>query len=158
MKLTLLSLLASAVTCFASVVTTFNNSSVTSSVVSNKNGLFTYTYNISPYKFTKKDISYFEIEFCDDVEIINPTSNIRFEEEYEDDSYKFDSLENDNNSTDLWFKFDSPNAPEMGDVIVKYGNTESYANVNVPSCIAVPEASTLSFAILGTMLLLRRRR
>lgn len=158
MKLKILSLLLAATVANASVTTTYDNITITSSVVHNESGTYTYSYNITPALFTKQDISHFEVFVCGGLLITNATSNIRFKEEIKDESIKFDNLEGKNNDKQLWFTFDSPNSPELGDVAVKYGRIEAFTKAQVPSCVAIPETSTMSLAFLGSMLLLRRRR
>lgn len=159
MKLILLSLLLIATFVNASVTTTYdNNVTVNSSVVHNEDGTYTYSYNLTPALFTKQDISHFEVFVCGGLLITNATSNIRFSEEIKDESFKFDNLAGKNNDRQLWFTFDSPNSPALGDVAVKYGRLEAFTRAQVPSCEKIPETSTLGLSVLGLCLLLRRKR
>jgi|694.fasta_scaffold95412_3 hypothetical protein len=158
LKLLLLSLLIATNAANARVTTTYDDTYVSSSVVYNGIGLYTYSYNITPELFTTYDISNFEIFFCEDAKILNARSNIRFTEELGDRFFKFDSIEDDNNDKQLWFTFDSPNAPEIGDVAVKYARTETFAKEYVPSCVTIPEPSVVGLSFLGMLLLLRRKR
>lgn len=158
MKLKLLSLLLAATVANASVTTTYDDITITSSVVYNESGTYTYSYNITPALFTKQDISHFEIFFCGGINITNTSSNIRFTEEIKDESIKFDNLAGKNNDKQLWFTFDSVNAPTTGSVAVKYGRTEAFTKAQVPSCTVIPEPSVVGLSFLGLSLLLRRRR
>jgi hypothetical protein len=158
MKLKILSLLMAATVANASVTTTYDDITITSSVVHNEGGTYTYSYNITPALFTKQDISHFEIFFCGDVVIANATSSIKFKGELKDESFKFDNLAGNNNKEVLWFTFDSVNAPELGDVAVKYGRVEAFTKAQVPSCAAIPEPSVVCLSTIGFCLLLRRRR
>lgn len=142
----------------ASVTTTYNDIIISSSVVHNESGTYTYSYNITPALFTKQDISHFEIFFCGHIVISNATSSIKFNGEFKDESFKFDSLEGNNNKKTMWFTFDSVNVPELGDVVVKYGRTEAFTKAQVPSCATIPEPSVVGLSTLGFCLLLRRRR
>lgn len=158
MKLKLLSLLLAATVANASVTTTYDEITITSSVVHNESGTYTYSYNITPALFTKQDISHFEVFVCGGLLITNATSSIKFKEEIKDESFKFDNLEGKNNDKQLWFTFDSPNSPELGDVAVKYGRTEAFTKAQVPGCAAIPEPGVICLSTLGLGLLLRRRR
>lgn len=154
----ILSLLLAVSVANASVTNTYDDITITSSVVHNQSGNYTYSYNITPALFTKQDISHFEIFFCGDINITNMSSNIRFTDELKDESFKFDNLEGKNNNKELWFTFDSVNAPTTGSVAVKYGRTKAFTKAQVPSCAVIPETSTTILAFLGGVLLLRRRR
>lgn len=154
----ILSLLLAVSVANASVTNTYDDITITSSVVHNQSGNYTYSYNITPALFTKQDISHFEIFFCNGINITNMSSNIRFTDELKDESFKFDNLEGKNNNKELWFTFDSVNAPTTGSVAVKYGRTEAFTKAQVPSCAVIPESSTMILAFLGGVLLLRRRR
>ncbi len=131
-----------------------------SSIVEQGNGTYLYSYTVDPWKLaTTKDLSNFNVFWCEDVVAYNFKSNIGFDLELESGYVSFVNLEGDNNDTTITFSFESANVPTDGIVTYKAGRTTWESAAKVPSCNVIPETSSASL-LAGTaiLFLLRRRR
>jgi hypothetical protein len=131
-----------------------------SSIVDQGNGTYLYTYSVDPWKLaTTKDLSNFNVFWCEDVVAYNFKSNIGFDIELEKGYVSFVNLESDNNDTTVTFTFESANIPTDGIVTYKAGKDVWDSVAKVPSCVTIPETSTTGLlAGAFALLFLRRRR
>jgi MYXO-CTERM domain-containing protein len=104
------------------------------------------------------DVSNFEVFYtCPNTPILNPVSNVSFTGELtKTPGFKFDSI-GDEQPSQIWFSFSSPNAPEMGELRWKAGQINTYEHGLVPSC-HIPEVGSAGLGAVGAFFVLRRRR
>jgi hypothetical protein len=154
----ILSLLTLTLTSFGAVSSLSNNGRyLNSSATLTEDGWIKYTYTMQPSNIERRDLSFFEVLFCDEASILSPESTLRFKAELSDMGFKWDSLKGNNNDT-VSFSFLSQFAPILGESYFKMGNTVYFDEALVPSCQTIPEVSTLGALALGVLTLLRRKR
>jgi hypothetical protein len=154
----ILTILSLTLTTFGAVVVVNNNGRylhTTTTLIDD--GWFEYIYVIQPKNIELKNLSFFEVFFCDDAFILSPESTLRFKAEYSNTGFKWDSLKGDNDDI-VYFTFLSKYAPILGDASFKMGRTTYFDKALVPSCVQIPEVSTLGFFGLGLITILRRKR
>lgn len=130
------------------------------SMVQELNGIYTYSYEFNKKEFEKyRDLSNFYFYICDSVEISNiQTINVSdYDTVMERGYFKFDDIDPFDDEYVVRFMFDSPNIPTFGDLTYKYSTVSVTESVVVPSC-QIPETSSSLLGLVGTTLLLRKRK
>lgn len=118
---------------------------------------YKYEYHIQ-MDLLEHDLSHFQINVCDNVQIFNPASNVNFQIEFENGIFKFDNITSSNQPETIWFSFESPNSPRIGEAIIKAGRDTITESVYSPSCVIIPEPNTSMFGLIGMFMLLNRRK
>lgn len=103
----------------------------------------------------KRDIDTITLDLCDSCDLYDLYTNYRYELEYGKDYIEFDDIKYKKEEY-LIFGFYSDNAPEMQKVEIDNGKKVFKDSVWSPSC--VPEPTTFLCGVLGTLLLLKRRK
>lgn len=112
---------------------------------------------MEPRLIEKKELSHFEVFYCEEVAILSPESTLRFQTETESGGFKWDSLKG-NSSGVVSFSFFSKNTPILGNGEIKFGTSVFQDTVIVPSCNTIPETSTIGLLFCGLLLTTRRKR
>jgi hypothetical protein len=124
-------------------------------------GIYQYNYTIDRTQL-RHDVSHFLINICNDVQIFEPSSNVIFRIEHNENIFKFDEIPSGIGSKQqpsiFYFSFTSPNIPTTGTVVLKAGKNKFVETEFVPGCETIPEPDASLFGLIGTILLLKRRR
>ena len=131
------------------------------SMVHEFEGMYSYSYEFNKKEFEKyRDLSNFYFYICDSVNILNiQTTNIsNYNVVMERGYFKIDDITISNDEDPIVrVMFDSPNIPTFGGLTYKYSTISSTESVVVPSC-QIPESSSSVLGLIGTVLLLRKRK
>lgn len=147
----------------ASVILNYpHDSGAIVALVTEFNGGFKYHYTFNKQEFTQstQDLSHFEFAVCSNFTITNvQTNGVTIGSfDHQSNLFKFDDI-SDEQPTVFWVSFETPNVPHLGSITMKYGQVIVSTAMVTPSCgVAIPEPNTSIMGLVGTMLLLRRKR
>ena len=122
--------------------------------------LYHYTFKKNEFSNSTQDLSHFEFAVCSNFTISNvQTNGVTIGSfDHQPNLFKFDSM-SDEQPTSFWVSFETPNVPHLGNITIKYGQNIETISTITPSCGAsIPEPNTAVLGLIGTLLILRRRK